>query len=75
MAFFPAFLIFISIVFWAVLAVKRNRMSYMKREVFGTIVIAMFLTHPSVLASGFSTWSCKELDRDEYWIVKDYSIR
>lgn len=70
----PALIILFAIFLWAFLALKRNRLSYMRKELIGTIVIGMFLIHPTVISSSFSTWSCHELDTDEFWLIRDYSI-
>lgn len=57
------------------MAVKYNKTSYMRKELVGTIIIGMFLVHPTVVSSSFSAWSCNELDTNEFWLIKDYSIQ
>ena len=71
----PVFIVVISFLFWGVLAVKRSDFSVIRNQMVSTIIILLFLAHPSLVQSIFSILSCSEIDPGESWLVADPSIR
>lgn len=71
----PVFIVLASCLFWGILAVKRNDLSVIRNQMISTIIILLFLAHPSLVQSIFSILSCSEIDPGESWLVADPSIR
>jgi hypothetical protein len=66
MAVIPVFLAFISVVIWAVIAVYKHYDEFPKDNTIATMVILLFLAHPTLTKYLFNIFTCMEIDGQTY---------
>jgi hypothetical protein len=71
----PFFLCFLSISFWTVIVFAKGKTKNFARHVMATIVVLMFLAHPSLTKTMFGVFSCIEIDKGETWLQSNLDIR
>jgi hypothetical protein len=74
-AILPIIIIAVSTTVWgAIAAVKRNK-SYLVNHLVSTIVIVLFLSHPTILRTMLSCFACEEIESGEGWLIENMDIR
>ena len=74
-AFLPILLLLGVALFWGIYALIKKQMLYLKYHFVGTLVVVIFLFHPTILKFMLSAFSCIELEPGEYWLNDDTDIR
>jgi hypothetical protein len=74
-AMIPFFLCLLSLCFWFVISMFMKSSKKLARHVMSTIVVLIFLVHPSLTQSMFAVFSCTELDNGETWLVTNCDIK
>jgi hypothetical protein len=74
-AMIPFFLCLLSLFFWFVITLFKRSSKNFSRHVMATIVVLIFLAHPSLTQSMFAVFSCTELDNGEFWLITNLDIR
>ena len=75
MTFVPLLLTLLSMMFWVVISIQRGKTKYLKVEMVATVVIMVFLAHPTLIKIMFSALSCMEIEKGEYWILDNLNIK
>lgn len=65
----------ISLVVWLFISFYKESNSYLKRELWTTIIVLFFLVHPNVVKTIFSSFSCKEIKRSGFWLNENLDIK
>jgi hypothetical protein len=74
----PLILIFVIVVIWLMakpLPCFKISWRGLKNKIILSVVVSMFLIHPSVTGMAAGLFNCYELDNGETWLFKDLAIR
>ena len=71
MALLPFIAIILSLIYWAIAALVRKRISYLKQQLVSTTIIVMSLIHPGLVKTMISLFSCTEIDSGEWWLTDE----
>lgn len=74
MTFVPILLVICASAVWTGISIYKGTFKYMKDEFVATLIILLFIAHPSLVKSQFSAFSCREIDPGEYWLVENLDI-
>ena len=70
--------IFVTLVLlaWLIITIfkRYNKTQFLNRAII-SIIIVLFLLHPSITGMALGLFNCYEVDKGEYWLFKDLSIR
>ena len=58
MSFVPLLLAVLAILFWVCVSLYKKKISYLKIEMIATVIILIFLAHPSLIKFMFSAMNC-----------------
>jgi hypothetical protein len=75
MALFPVIAISISVLFWVVYSALKRSLYYLKHHLVSTIIVVFFMLHPNVMRANFKSYSCEEIEKDEYWLSAELNIK
>ncbi|CAG9326024.1 unnamed protein product [Blepharisma stoltei] len=64
-----------SLLFWVCMMLHRGNFLTFTNDLVSTIVILLFLIHPNLVKVMFSSFSCREIDVGEFWLVDNLEIR
>ena len=73
-ALIPAGLLVLAACVWAAISIC-SKVSNILHKVVASLVMILFILHPSLTKSMFSLYSCKELRPGELWLVADFDLR
>jgi len=73
--FLPVFIVFMSILVWGPVALCRRSSHVMRNQLVSTIIVLLFLAHPSIVQTMFKAFSCMEVDSGETWLLEDLALR
>ena len=62
MSFVPLLLAMLSIAFWVAVSTYKKKYSYLKIEMVATVIILIFLAHPTLIKFMFSAMNCTEIE-------------
>jgi len=74
-ALLPILIVVISALVWFPVAIKNKDMMVLRNQLVTTIIVLLFLAHPSIVQTMFKVFSCMEIDSEEYWLLEDLSIK
>ena len=74
MALLPIIILAISFFFWLAISFTKETYSYLKRELFLTIIIAFFLVYPNICLANFSHFYCQYIDMVGTFLKANYAI-
>ncbi|CAI2375821.1 unnamed protein product [Moneuplotes crassus] len=70
----PLLLIILGILFWLLAyAILRDRIN-LKRNLYITVIVTIFLMHPMLTKVGFEIFQCVQVDKNEYKVKTDLDI-
>ena len=72
-AMLPLMLIIFYALFWAPISYKFNSMYFYKRAVIVSVIVCIFLIHPTLMELAFSMYNCYSLEGESY-MMKDMRI-
>jgi hypothetical protein len=75
MAVIPFNVIIVSCLVWGVVALYRRSLANVRNELATTLLVLAFMTHPNIVKSMFSAFSCFEVDPGELWLRTDLETR
>jgi len=56
----PIFVILLAITIWTLIKVRKNKdLKYIKKRVYATIIVVMFLIHSNITETAFSAFNCQ----------------
>ncbi|CAG9326023.1 unnamed protein product [Blepharisma stoltei] len=64
-----------SFLFWTFIKWYRKSFESFFNDFISTVVILLFLIHPNLVKSMFSSFSCREIEAGEFWLVDNLNIR
>ena len=70
----PVLLLCLAIFLWVLIKIT-TKMRAIPHKVVTSMVIIIFILHPSLTKVTFSIFSCTELLPNQYWLITDMSIR
>ena len=73
-ALIPAGLLFLAIIVWSGISLC-SRIASIWHKVVASLVMILFIMHPSLTKTMFALYSCKEIKPGELWLVADFSLR
>lgn len=73
-ALIPAGLLFLAIIVWSAISIC-SRVANIWHKVVASLVMILFIMHPSLTKAMFALYSCKEIKPGELWLVADFSLR
>lgn len=73
-ALIPAGLLVLAACVWVGITIC-TKVSNILHKVIASLVMIIFILHPSLTKSMFSLYSCMELKPGELWLVSDYDLR
>eukprot|EP00359_Climacostomum_virens_P000523 CAMPEP_0204898508 /NCGR_PEP_ID=MMETSP1397-20131031/1335_1 /ASSEMBLY_ACC=CAM_ASM_000891 /TAXON_ID=49980 /ORGANISM="Climacostomum Climacostomum virens, Strain Stock W-24" /LENGTH=1022 /DNA_ID=CAMNT_0052066371 /DNA_START=57 /DNA_END=3125 /DNA_ORIENTATION=- len=71
----PLIIVGLSTAFWIPVAFKRRDYTVLRNQLVTTIIVLLFLAHPSIVQMMFRVFSCMEIDSEEYWLLEDLSMK
>ena len=72
----PFIFVFIVVAVWLCIRIfKKYTLIEMKNKVIISVIIVLFLLHPSITGMAMGLFNCYEVDTGEYWLYKDLRIR
>ena len=72
--FLPIIIFSISFLIWLGVCFTRETYSYLKRELFLTMIIVFFLMHPNISIVCLSHFECQDIDKIGSFLKVDYEI-
>lgn len=73
-ALIPAALLFLAIIVWCGISLC-SRVANIWHKVVASLVMILFILHPSLTKAMFALYSCKEIKPGELWLVADFSLK
>ena len=70
----PIILIGGSLFVWGSVALHKHNAYYLRNHLVATIVILLFLAHPTLVKIMFSVFSCRTIDGDTLFLVDNLEI-
>jgi hypothetical protein len=74
-ALLPGVLALISAAIWSVFAVRARDLRYLRTHFVATVLVLLFLIHPTLIKVMFSTFSCGVLEEGEKWLNDNLAIK
>jgi hypothetical protein len=71
----PVVVVLVAACFWLPVAVVRRSTQVLKNQLVSTIIVLLFLVHPSIVQTMFKAFSCSEVDPGETWLLEDLALR
>ena len=72
----PFIFVFIVVAVWLCIRIfKKYTLIEMKNKVIISVIIVLFLLHPSITGMAMGLFNCYEVDTGKYWLYKDLRIR
>ena len=70
----PIILFIVSFIIWVGICFTKETYSYLKRELFLTMIIVFFLVYPNISMICFANFSCIYIDKLGYYLKNNYAI-
>ena len=74
MALIPLLLIIVTGVIWGGVAIHKNDSGYLTTHGIATLIILLFLIHPTLIKVMFSVFSCREIEHGEAYLIENLEI-
>jgi hypothetical protein len=71
----PVIIVGVSALFWLSVSLCKRSLNVMRNQFVTTVIVLLFLAHPTLLKYTFSAFACMELNDGEYWLLEDMEIR
>lgn len=71
----PVVIVVLAVMYWGPVALCRQNSNVLKSQLVSTIIVLLFLAHPSIVQTMFKAFSCMEIDPDETWLLEDLALK
>ena len=75
-ALLPLFFLLLTVIFWFIMKfILRHNWKKMRNNMVLTMVICMFMVHPTITGMAAGLFNCYEIDEGETWLYKELSLK
>jgi hypothetical protein len=70
----PVVIVILASCYWLPVAAYRSQPQVLRSQLVSTIIVLLFLVHPSIVQTMFKSFSCMEIDPGEQWLLEDLAL-